>query len=354
MLPLFFVALAQAVPVQGPAPVREEKLLNGLYLIVNEEVVTQGELYRELVRRGRTITNEAERQRVFAESHRDFVRRMLMSQAGRDLGFPTDRIEAIVGDEVKEMIESSGSAMDLGQALQGERRDIEQFREERKDYYFSNLWMRSIDGSSTGVGGRFHVDRFVPPSRLHYLYERQPADRIFPSTVQFQEITITVDQAGSGQKARDMAVELRSRALAGEDFGELAAQHHASASVRWRKGLSEKVEIAALARARPELAPFFEGAAVGELTEPIPLRVGGELAGYQLYRLFARDRREHPEFSEAEVQDHLRKREQTAMGEWRRDVALGAKYEAAYIWPQEAAKREPAGEKPEAAATGAP
>ncbi|MCC7011274.1 MAG: hypothetical protein IT454_01820 [Planctomycetes bacterium] len=345
MLSLFLALALQDPPVGPPVPPApsersKEQLLNGVYLIVNEEVVTQLEFSREAARRGWLVTNEEARRRIFAENHKDFVQRMLMNQAGRDAGFPEERVKALVEQDVRGLVEDQGGAIGLGSALKQDDRDIEEFRADRRDYYYSNLWLWSIDGRNPGVTGRQHVDRYVSPSQLHYLYRRQPADRIFPATVQFQELAVSARAAGSAQKALDQIRELQRQALEGSDFGALAAEHHDSVAMRNRKGLTDPIEIADAHELLPDLGEFIESAEPGAISDPQAIRINDEIAGWRVLRLVKRVRRDSPAFQEESVQRHLRELKLGEISTWRRDRALNELYRAAYIWPSEASGRE--------------
>jgi hypothetical protein len=339
---MLLLGLTLALQAPTPPPVRPVDSaavpINGVYLIVNEEVVTQREFLREAERRGFLATTDRERQRIFVENYRDFVERTLMTQAGRDAGFPEDRISAMVERDVRELVEDQGGASRMGSMLEEGDTDIDDYRAAQRDLYFATFWQYSIDGRTPGVSGRTHVDRYVSPSELHYLYRRQPADRIFPATVQFQELLISARAAGSAQGALDRIEELHVQALGGADFGKLVAEHHSETAARNRKGLLEPMPIEE-ARARlPGLAQFIESAEPGAISDPAPVRVDGELRAFRLLRLVERVRRDAPTFGEADVQVELRRRHLASLTEWRRAVGLSQLHRAAYIWPNEAAE----------------
>jgi len=328
-----------AAPAPGPATAPE--VLNGVYLIVNEEVITLAEFYRELRRRGQSVTNEEERRKLIQESHADFVRTRLMTQAGRDLGFDSARVDSLVSDDLKGFIEDSGSASAFGEQLKAADLDAETLRQQRRDFYFREFWLRSIDGRDPGVSGRPYVDRFVRPGRMLYQYRRQPVEQLFPSTIQLQAILVTAAQAGSAQKALELARALRERALGGEDFGALAETYSADGESRRQKGLLPKSELARVREGFPDFAEFIDTAAVGAISEPTSLRVEGELVGFILMRVAELERRDGAEFNDREVQRLLRDRDLKALGELRRDLGVNDLYRAAYIWPPEARAQRP-------------
>ncbi|MBM3991301.1 MAG: hypothetical protein FJ298_09895 [Planctomycetes bacterium] len=329
----------QVTPAPGPATAPE--VLNGVYLIVNEDVITLAEFYRELRRRGKSITNEDERRKLFQESHADFVRTRLMTQAGRDLGFDAARVDALVDDDLAGFIEDAGSASAFGEQLKASDLDAATLRAQRRDFYFREFWQRAIDGRDPGVSGRPYVDRFVRPGRMLYQYRRQPIAQLFPSTIQLQAILVSAAQTGSAQKALDLAKALRERALGGEDFGALAETYSADAETRRHRGLLPKSELARAREAFPDFAEFIDGAAAGAISEPSSLRVEGELVGFLLMRVAELERRDDADFTDRDVQRLLRERDLRSLGELRRDLGVNELYRAAYIWPPEARSTRP-------------
>lgn len=372
ILPLLLSALAQSGPptppragegstqepppsvAPAPGPATAPEVLNGVYLIVNEEVITLGDFYRELRRRGQSVTNEDERRKVIQESHAEFVRSKLMTQAGRDLGFDSARVESLVDDDLRNFIEDSGSASNFGADLKAADLDTETLREQRRDFYYREFWLRSVDGRDPGVSGRPYVDRFVRPGRMLFQYRRQPVEQLFPSTIQLQAILVTAAGAGSAQKALELARALRERALGGEDFGELAGKYSGDGESRRNKGLLPKGELSRVREAFPDFAEFIDGASVGAISEPQGLRVEGELVGFVLMRVAELERREGAEFTDREVQKLLRERDLKALGELRRDLGVNDLYRAAYIWPPEARAPRSKGAKPEGPAPADP
>ncbi|MCY3001051.1 MAG: peptidylprolyl isomerase [Planctomycetota bacterium] len=350
MLPALLLALAQSTdvpqappaatqqdPAPGPAqgPATAPELLNGIYIAVNEEPVTLGEFYRELSRTGKSVTNEEERRRVLQESHADLVKSKLMSQAGRDLGFDPARVKSLVDDDLEGFIEDAGSVSGFGSVLKQSNLDAETFREQREEFYYRELWQRSIDGRDPGVSGRPYVDRFISPSRLYYQFRRQPIEQLFPARIRVQAIFVSAAQAGSGRRAQELAAALRERALGGEDFGELAKTYSADGSAR-QGGLLPMTELEGAKRGFPSLAEFFDTATVGAISEVSPHRVENELVGFLVMRVDGLERLASNEFADLGVQKLLRDRDLKAQTEFRRDLRLAELYRAAYVWPPEA------------------
>ena len=339
MFPALLLALFQSTdapkaPAQGPATAPE--LLNGIYLAVNEVPVTYGEFYSELRRAGKSVTNEEERLRLLNESHAEIVKSRLMSQAGRDLGFDPQRVKSLVDDDLEGFIEDAGSVTSFGSVLKQSNLDAETFREQRQDFYYRELWQRSVDGRDPGVSGRPYVDRFVSPGRLYYQFRRQPIEQLFPARIQVQAILVSAAQAGSGRRAQELAAALRERALGGEDFGELAKTYSADGGSARDGGRLPETELENAKRAFPSLAEFFDTATVGAISEVAPHRIENELAGFLVVRVNGLERLASNEFTDLGVQKLLREKDLKAQSEFRRDLRLAELYRAAYVWPPEA------------------
>lgn len=344
LLPIL-LALAtaqQSPPPQAPAaPSAEVQRLDGVYIVVNEEAVTTRDLLQQMVRAGaNTGATEQERQAIFAQSRAEMVRSMLVVQAGRDLGYEEALVDRLVESRVAETVEGAGSVLAFGEELKREQLDPQQWRELRKRGVFAELWTRSVTGAEAGTGGRVYVDTYVRPGRLLYEFRSQPANELLPPMIQLQEIGISVAKVGSATKALELVEALRDRARRGEDFDLLVEQNSVSES-RARRGLLALMPIAELGKRIPELAEFVAGAKVGEVSEPVALRPDGELTGFLLFRAARIERHDEVRFADTEVQSVLRRRRQRGLYNFRRERALQALLEAAYVWPPEVFGRAP-------------
>jgi hypothetical protein len=86
----------------------------------------------------------------------------------------------------------------------------------------------------------------------------------------------------------------------------------------------------------PELAEFFNGdLKVGDLSGPLPIRAEGELRGYRLFKILEIKVGERPTFQSRQTQDQLRQVVENRVQSFRRDRALTALLEAAYVWPHD-------------------
>jgi hypothetical protein len=347
---LLLLALAQDPALQGPpAPGArgEWRRLNGIYLIVNEEVVTRAQFYRSVRRNLTEATTEQDLQDLERREQVGFVRNGLMTQAGRDLGFDPERVRKLVEDDRKEMIERAGSVTAFSQQLAAGRATPEEFREFREDFYYGLLWRAAVSGESQGAGGRPYVDRFVRPGRLLYEYRLLPPDRILPDTVRIQEIVVGIGPKRGSQEAKDLAEEIRNRALAGEDFGKLA-QSYSDSNSRIQGGrVSENpIRVEDASRIVPNLAEFFENGRAGDISEVQPMRneATGELESFQILRLEDVDRPGEVPLADVRVQEALRRRRTESLSALRINRALKDLFEGAYVWPAPETSPDAAGE----------
>jgi hypothetical protein len=324
-------------PAGPPAPSSVEgewRTLNEIFLVVNEEVVTLGQFLREVRRSAAVVTTREDLDRLALTKRDEFQRVMLMTQAGRDLGFDPERIRDLVREDRTRLIERSGSVTAFGEQLSESRLSPEEFERDRENAYYGELWRAAVSGESQGAGGRPYVDAYIRPGRLLFEYRRQPVEQILPQTVQIQEIVLRILDDRSARETLALANELRDRVLAGEDFGKLAEQHSDAQQTRALGGrVRGHHRVDRMVEILPELTEFFVHGKEGDVCEPLPLRPEGELLGYQLLRLTAVERGGELPLTDLRIQEALRSRRAERLAELRVRRSLIELYEAAYVWP---------------------
>lgn len=347
LIALCCLLLQDTAPANPPAtPAATERTwspLNSIRLIVNEEAVTRQDFARELQRRDRPVTTQAELDSALAEVGSEIVSRLLTIQAGVDLGFDSELIDRLVRDDMDATVERLGSVRKLGETLDQMDMDPQMLREDRRDSIYRRLWEGAVEGRSAGPGGRPHVDRYVRPSRLQLEYRRSDPAKLVKSMITLEELVIPIRLHGDAQTARDHALALHARLLAGEDFETLAQAEEDASPQRGSYVAWEPSELAAV-QASPLFADFAREPAVGKFSEPLPVRNLGELQSFVLLRISALEIPDEPRFSSGAIQQILRTRIETRSANYRRDRALRALLDAAFVWPPEAfgrAKAEP-------------
>ena len=323
--------LETGAPIETPP--RPQKL-NGVEFVVNEEAVTLRDFVIDLQRNNRPNATERERQAALEQTFSQRVRNLLMEQAGRDVGFDAQLVQRFIENRTREGIEDAGGVVDFREELRNSLRlSPTEWREILERSTYRDLWMRTIDGRDASVSGRTAVDRYVRPGRLLFESERASRDELAPLSFDFQSVLIGVEPAGGAAAAKAMADEIVALARGGADFTTLVRERSHS-TTRSSDGWELDVPIAAVESRTPELAEFLRGAAPGAVSDPIPMRLDGELIAFRVTSGVVRHE-ETFDFATAATQDALRTRIQEGMARYRRDRAVATLLDAAYVWPQE-------------------
>ena len=329
---LFALAAQDPQTPEGPQ-LPPPRPFNGIFVVVNEEAMTTASFYANAARQGLdTGATKEQRAQILQKSMVDSVKSMLMIQGGRDLGFDDALVERMVEDNLRDLVERVGSVAEFGADLAREQLEPQELRKIQKDNLYRDLWSRAINGQDQGAGGRVYQDRYVRPGRLMYEYRRQPARQIVPATVKLQELIVPVKGAGGGAQALQTAELARDAARRGEDFDALVEKYSASTS-KGRRGILGEFAISDVASKSPDIAEFLATAQNGDISEPIPLRPNGDLDGFVVLRVIAISAEAEPKFDDRKVQELLRKRAISSLSEYRRELALRALLDAAYVWP---------------------
>jgi len=334
--------VVQPLPQAGPQSPVEWHLVDAIQLIVNEESVTSDDFFIAARKANKPTTTEKERAQLAQDVASEIVGRLLKIQAGKDLGFDEKLVDRLVRDEMDQTVERAGSVMALGNALNDLDMDPQMLRDDKKASIYRQLWEGDIDGRMAGPGGRVHVDRYVRPGALSFEYVRREAADPTPATVMLQVLNIGSQKSGGSAKALELIQSLRERVIAGEDFAQLVEDF--GSHTPGTHGMYGPFELGVL-RASAEFGPFFGTThEVGDLSEPLPIRVEGELRGYRLVKVMEFKLVERPSFALRETQNQLRQAIENRLQNFRRDRGLTALLDAAYVWPPEAfgrAKPEP-------------
>jgi len=244
----------------------------------------------------------------------------LMSQAGEDMGVDPAQIRSIVGREQERRRQAEG-VIGLSNEARDRGIDPRESAGDTVEYLYRVLWQNERLGEMV-MGRRPFRDVYVRPGTLRALYwlQENEAKRKWgtPDQVRLQILAVQAAAVGGPEQAESFAEELRERARAGEDFGELVTLF--GAKMRETQGLvPDWLEPARLLDER--LREFGLGAEVGDVSEIFPWREEDELVGYEFFRLHERqDGDPPPPFAHREVQNWLRQRYNR---EWERTLLLG-------------------------------
>ena len=331
-------------PAPAAAPPPTAELFDSVQLLVNSDCITHSDLLSMTWRMGQSGKG-GDMQKLFRESITQLTEDLLLEQAGRDLGYDPEVINATVRREEAARKERVGSATALAEMLSATKQDSGMLRDDIRGMVYRVLYRRAITGEGAGPGGRAYVDRYVRPGKLALEFRRQGSRLDLPAVVQLQEIIVAPEVGEDLGSARQRAFLVRSRALRGEDFAELNRQFGVPTKRVGNDYVHEAdldpIEEPRLA-SRPEVLEFVRGAQAGDISEPLPAAVAsGQIGGWRLLRLVERVEGVAQRFEDREFQEGLRRTLTEAREEYEVERALRRLMGSAYVWPPPPARRPP-------------
>jgi hypothetical protein len=329
-------------PAPAPAPDTGWKTLSQPRLIVNDELMTSFEVNVAVQREARLtkkpIQSLSDFQQRASMEIADRARQMLQVQGGKDLGFDPALVDRLVNNFLNEQKEDAGSLSRLAEELAREEKDSFTRRDEVYSYVYGALWVESEIGKSPGPGGRNTADRYVRPGRGWFEYRERLSHLEREREVQLRQLILAIGKTGGPDAVRIRLDELRNRVLAGEDMGELAERY--GATEPGTRGATGFLPLSALQRTSQEVYAFTVNAKVGDVSEVLPLNHDGKLSAFIVVRLEESRLPEVPAFEDREAQARLFEDAQRTRDRVRINRGLSKLFEAAYVWPPEAAAQD--------------
>ncbi len=332
-------ARAVETPFKGPSttPTAEQpapstwSTLNRLELAVNDDAFTRARL-----RAGRP-GNQASPEQMKQELER-LTGDMLMAQAGQDLGFEPDMIQAMVQGELDRRQEVAGTAARLSDELATKRWTSTSYVEDAKSYIYRTLFVRSVTGRDAGPLGRAYVDRYVRPGRL-WLETQIAKER--PIFVTLRAMQFHLGRYDSKEDAADAANAMLVRLRAGEDFGRLAEEYELCEP--GTGGLQKRVRLEELATKIPTFHAFASSAKNGDLSAPLEWGVDGRLNALIVLQMVEKTGGAPGPFEDPRLQQDLRERIQERLDDFHVVEAMERLFRSAHIDPKP--KAVPAGSR---------
>lgn len=258
----------------------------------------------------------------------DAVDEMLIMQRGRELGYRMgdEQFTSIVANIRKENKLEDDAQFQA--ALKQEGLTLEELRKSlERQMIFSRVQQVEVYSRIA-----------IAEDEARAYYDAHRGEFTTPSTLTIREILVEVASGGTADNkeqplfsvaadddAKERAEALRKRALAGEDFAQLAATESAAAS-KANGGLIGPISEEELA---PQMAELFTKMKAGEISEPVRTQ-----RGYQIFKLEAKTATEVMTFEQGrdqiaekvfqqkrqgELEKYLRRLRSQAIIEWKNE-----------------------------------
>lgn len=340
--------LACAIAVsQQASPAPDEggwRPYDRVVVCINEDVITYRELARglEQLGRNRPLNTEAERRRAEAEILDRSIRERLAAQAGEDLGFDPQVVEARVQENLGRLIERHNGIAGMAKFLESQDLTSREARDVVRDKLYSDLWEATLTGEGAGPGARPEQDPFLRPGLLDFHFRNAISDsRVLeqlggsPQRVVLQTLFLAADDARGPQATQTLAEDLRQRIVSGEDMSDVVAQYSIAPKDR---GISDPVEEEQIAKVDPRIAEFVARAKPGDLS-PVETIVRENRTYWRIVKLVERQPAVVPKITTHAVQKRIAEAARRQTDDYRLGRGYRAMFEASYVWPPEYAKK---------------
>lgn len=314
---------SQADP-EGWAPVDRVEVQAGDEMITSSDVRMSYQIARA---RGKlSVTTEAQRDRLLAQTMEDLVLTALESQAAEDRDQSPFETEGRL-DRFFERQRDQG-LVDYVEELQASGMSERTYRERQKTgYYASSFRDQGLHGP------RPTRDGYTRPGEMRELHRIQGSALAGSPSYRFQDLVVTADQVGGVEPARVLAEELRQRLLAGEDFAVL---HEEYGTTELDTGGVTRLFGPENPMPNPAVRRFAEESEVGAISPVFPLtdrRSANEVVAFRVLVLYERTPAPPPPpFREAETQRLIRESAARNRDEVWLGMARARLNEQAYLW----------------------
>ena len=349
------------VTAPGARPLPEWLPLDEVAIVVNNDIVTRKQIERELRKAmaAKEITTEQQFQALLLETQRDQVEKLLIRQAGEDLGFEPAAIDAHIRGQIKERKDEAGGAFEMSNQLREEGETVTEMRDEIRDEVYEVSWRRRIAGYGDPAE-RSSRDRYVRPGKLGQRYRRiartgqdvQYLARVGASPAEYElQILLLSPQAYGSLEATDAAAQEAAKALKNgqAEWDELVEE----LGVMDNNGVLPPLDIDrirfGLDPGNGALLQFVmegrEDVTSDVLPYPMVNPATGQrtIGGFALYRLLGRTPAVLPAYEDDGVQRDLLRWMQNEGDQLTWNAAIAELEDIAYVWyPGIEAQREQA------------
>jgi hypothetical protein len=338
-------------PAPNGVPIDQWLPMDGVAVVVNSDPITERGLQRRVNQRMSEvkISTIEEYRSLQLRTVLDQVDTLLMRQAGEDLGFPKEAVEAHIQDQIHERKEEVGGIHDLSQTLRADDQTQEALSESLETELYEVSFKRRILGYASPEE-RTAEDRFVRPGMLARQYRHIQRTGMgigplltragaSPALYELQILLFDPSQYGSMEAARETANQAHKALVSGQaewdrlidtvgalpDRGLLGPRTVEDLHLRFDPGDNRLVQFIMEGRedVYSSVMPF-----------PRVNPANGErlVAAFAIYRLLGREAATVPKFGAPGIQKALRRVLEAEADNARLKTALNELKINAYVW----------------------
>jgi peptidyl-prolyl cis-trans isomerase SurA len=208
------LAAGLSASAEGP-DIGSTQLLNGISVIVNNEVITEQQIERSLYER---LSGQSQ---VPAQQIRQLrsllVEQMVQSKlvladfAAQGYQLPETYVDDYINDQIREEF---GDSINFAKTLKEIGQTREQFRQDRKDRLIQGMMQRQMIGRDKIV---------ISPARIEAYYKEHLKDYQSGDQVKLRMISINQPAGAPKGMARRIAEEVHTKLLEGAPFAQMAS-----------------------------------------------------------------------------------------------------------------------------------
>jgi parvulin-like peptidyl-prolyl isomerase len=267
---LWLIAIGTLLACALPA---RAEVVSGVSVVVNDEVITRGEILDRVAPQLRTLYSlygndeqrfEDERRRVYDQQVEELVERKLILHEFTASGYVTNVLEAFIDDQIKKTIQRDyyGDRARLIKTLQAQGLTYDMYRrQERENFIVNYMGYQNVEAPRKIL---------ISPLKIEQFYKEHQKDFKVEDEVKLRMIVINQLADASPGEAKRTADEILAKINSGVPFEEMAAVYTSGSkrAVGGERGWVDRSYF------KPELAQVAFSLKAGEHSGVIELPEG--------------------------------------------------------------------------------
>jgi len=267
-------------------PVLRAEDVNAVVAVVNDEIITQGELNRLLAPAIKMLSRKysgdtlraAMRPQYDNALNRLIDKRLLIQEGKRMIAAQEVQprlIDQNIDSIIKDLIAQAGSLLQLKKILAKGGETLESKRERTRNEILIQMVLQK------NVYGRAGVS----PREIREYYRKHASDYIREKKVKSRHIVIPFGAAATRDKTKALAMSIHQELVAGADFAAMAKKRsrgpHAGDGGLWdfmkRPAFGGKIDDALFSMAKGEISPVIETSRGFQIVQVVDVQPGGKV-----------------------------------------------------------------------------